>query len=114
MLANVWRVPLAADRRVTWADARQLTSDEAFIEFVDVSPDGSELFVSSNRRGNQDIWRMPAGAVKCSRSHPILRPTCVRRFRGTASSRVILVPFRQSRHLDHASGRWASTPGDHR
>jgi Tol biopolymer transport system component/serine/threonine protein kinase len=59
-VANVWRVPFTADRRVTWADARQLTTDEAFIEFIDVSPDGSELFLSSNRRGNQDIWRMPA------------------------------------------------------
>lgn len=59
-VANVWRVPFTADRRVTWADARQLTTDEAFVEFIDVSPDGSELFLSSNRRGNQDIWRMPA------------------------------------------------------
>ena len=40
-------------------DGRQLTTDEAFVEFIDVSPDGSELFLSSNRRGNQDIWRMP-------------------------------------------------------
>jgi len=60
LLANAWRVPLTRDRRVTWADAQQLTFDEAFIEFMDVSPDGSELFFSSNRRGNQDIWRMPA------------------------------------------------------
>jgi TolB protein len=58
-LANVWRVPLLADRRATWADARQLTWDEAFIEFLDISPDGSELIFSSDRLGNQDIWRMP-------------------------------------------------------
>jgi Tol biopolymer transport system component len=59
LVANAWRVPLRTDRRVNWADAQQLTSDEAFIEFMDVSPDGSELFLSSNRRGNQDLWRMP-------------------------------------------------------
>jgi Tol biopolymer transport system component/predicted Ser/Thr protein kinase len=71
-VANVWRVPVTANRRVTWADARQLTTDEAFVEFIDVSPDGSELFVSSNRRGNQDIWRMPAagGEMQQVTSHP--------------------------------------------
>jgi Tol biopolymer transport system component len=58
LVANAWRVPLRTDRRVNWADAQQLTSDEAFIEFMDLSPDGSELFLSSNRRGNQDIWKM--------------------------------------------------------
>jgi eukaryotic-like serine/threonine-protein kinase len=82
LLANVWRVPLTADRRVTWADARQLTSDEAFIEFIDVSPDGSELFVSSNRRGNQDLWRMPAGGGEMqqvtSDPAPDMRPSISR------------------------------------
>jgi Tol biopolymer transport system component len=60
LIANAWRVPLLADRQATWADAQQLTSDEAFIEFMDVSPDGSNLYISSDRRGNQDIWRMPS------------------------------------------------------
>jgi Tol biopolymer transport system component len=58
-ISNAWRVPLLADRPATWADAQQLTSDEAFVEFIDVAPNGSELFFSSDRRGNQDIWRMP-------------------------------------------------------
>ena len=39
---------------------KQVTSDHAFIEFVDVSPDGAMLAVSSDRRGNQDLWLLPA------------------------------------------------------
>ena len=38
----------------------QVTSERAFIEFVDVSPDGRQLAVSSDRRGNQDLWVLPA------------------------------------------------------
>jgi Tol biopolymer transport system component len=59
VVANVWRVPLRDDV-VRWADAQQLTFDEALIEFVDVTPDGRELVISSDRHGNQDIWRMPS------------------------------------------------------
>ena len=59
-VANVWRVPILSDRPATWADAKQVTSEHAFIEFVDVSPDGALLAVSSDRRGNQDLWLLPA------------------------------------------------------
>jgi Tol biopolymer transport system component len=59
-VSNVWRVPIQSDRPATWADAKQLTSERAFIEFVDVSPDGTLLAVSSDRRGNQDLWLLPA------------------------------------------------------
>src|SRR6266508_2353187 len=45
----------------TWADAVQVTSEQAFIEFVDVSTDGRRLLVSSDRGGNQDIWMLAAG-----------------------------------------------------
>ena len=34
---------MLSDRLATWTDAKQLTSDNAFIEFVDASPDGSLL-----------------------------------------------------------------------
>ena len=37
-----------------------MTSERAYIEFVDVSPDGQQLAVSSDRRGNQDLWVLPA------------------------------------------------------
>ena len=60
-VANVWRVPILAGRPATWADAEQITFEEAFIEFVDVSPDGRHLAFSSARAGNQDLWRMPMG-----------------------------------------------------
>ena len=59
-VANVWRAPILSDRPMTWADATQITSERAYIEFVDVSPDGTTLAVSSDRRGNQDIYVLPA------------------------------------------------------
>jgi Tol biopolymer transport system component/tRNA A-37 threonylcarbamoyl transferase component Bud32 len=58
-VANVWRTPIPSDRLATWADAVQVTSERAYIEFVDVSPDGTTLAVSSDRRGNQDIYLLP-------------------------------------------------------
>jgi len=59
-VSNVWRVPIRQDRPATWADARRVTSERTYIEFVDVSPDGQHLAVSSDRRGNQDLWVLPA------------------------------------------------------
>lgn len=57
-VANVWRVPVLFDRAATWSDAEQLTFDQAFIEFLDVSPDGEQLVLSSDRGGNQDLWAL--------------------------------------------------------
>lgn len=59
-VSNVWRVPILHDRPATWADAEQLTFDQAFVEFGDVSPDGERLVVSSDRSGNQDLWILPS------------------------------------------------------
>jgi TolB protein len=59
-VANVWSVPMLPDRVATWADARQVTFDHALIEFLDLSPDGRTLAVSSDRSGNYDLWLMPA------------------------------------------------------
>ena len=55
-VANVWRLPLGEDRVANWSDAEQLTFDQAFIEYIDVSLDGQSLAFSSNRGGNQDLW----------------------------------------------------------
>ncbi len=55
-IANVWRVPILADRPATWNDAEQITFEQAFIEFLDLSPDGTELALSSDRLGNPDLW----------------------------------------------------------
>lgn len=60
-VSNVWRVPSLQDRPATWADAQQITFDEAYIEMLDVSPDGRRLLISSDRAGNPDLWMLPAG-----------------------------------------------------
>ena len=57
-VANVWRVPLLDDRVANWSHAEQLTFDQAFIEYIDVSSDGQYLVFSSNRGGNQDLWAL--------------------------------------------------------
>jgi Tol biopolymer transport system component len=59
-VANLWQVPILPDRPATWADANQMTFDQAFIEFVDVSADGQHLLIASDRAGNSDVWMLPA------------------------------------------------------
>ena len=48
--ANIFRVPLLADRPATWMDATQLTFDEAEYESLDISGDG-RIVVGSDRLG---------------------------------------------------------------
>jgi Tol biopolymer transport system component len=55
-IGNVHRVPLHRDRAATWAEAEPLTFDQAWVEFLDVSPDGRRLAFSSDRSGNSDLW----------------------------------------------------------
>ena len=71
-ISNIWRVPILSDRTATWLDAEQLTFDQAFIESVDVSPDGTQLLFSSNRAGNQDLWMVPVagGELQQLTTHP--------------------------------------------
>ena len=71
-VANVWRVPILPDREATWADAEQVTFDQAFVEYMDVSADGQQIVVSSDRTGNQDLWVMPAsgGAMRQLTTEP--------------------------------------------
>jgi TolB protein len=57
---NVWRVPILEDRVATWDDAEQITFDHATTRFADLSSDGRVLVLSSDRSGNQDLWRLPA------------------------------------------------------
>ncbi len=59
-VANVWRVPIMRERPATWVDAQQITFDQAFVECMDVSPDGKRLVVNSNRGGYVDLWTMPS------------------------------------------------------
>ena len=59
-VANVFRVPLTSSRPMTWADAQQLTFDHAEVETLDISPSGETLAISSDRRGNKDLWLLPS------------------------------------------------------
>ncbi len=59
LVANVWKVPILEDRPATWADAEQLTFEQAFVESFDVSPDGAQLMLNSDRSGNPDLWMLP-------------------------------------------------------
>ncbi len=58
-VANVWRLPILPDRSATWDDAEQLTFDEAYIETFDLSPDDTQIIISSDRSGNPDLWLLP-------------------------------------------------------
>jgi Tol biopolymer transport system component/serine/threonine protein kinase len=62
-VANVWRVPILEDREAVWADAEQLTFDQANIATLDLSADRQQLIVSSDRGGNDDIWVMPTHGI---------------------------------------------------
>jgi len=55
-VANVWRVPILDDGEAGWEDADQLTFDEAFVETLDLHPDGARLIISSDRGGSQELW----------------------------------------------------------
>ena len=55
-VANIYRVPILEDRVATWNDAQQVTFEQAFVEYVDVSNDGERLALSSDRSGNPEVW----------------------------------------------------------
>jgi Tol biopolymer transport system component len=61
-VANVWRVPISTLERgeAVWADAEQITFDQAAAGALDLSPDGERLLLDSDRTGNWDIWVVPA------------------------------------------------------
>ncbi|HUU32936.1 MAG TPA: protein kinase, partial [Vicinamibacterales bacterium] len=61
-VGNVWRVPMPErGRPATWADAEQVTHEQAHVQSIDLSADGSRLLVSTNRRGPYGLWSLPAG-----------------------------------------------------
>jgi Tol biopolymer transport system component len=59
-LSNVWRVPILTDRPATWADAQRITSDQAYIRYLGLTPDGRSLVVDSDRDGRHHLWMLPA------------------------------------------------------
>lgn len=53
-------VPILKDRLATWADAEPITAENAYLQYLDVSPDGGQLVIGSDRGGNQDLWILPS------------------------------------------------------
>ena len=60
LVSNVWRAPILHERTASWADAEQITFDQALISYLDVSLDGRRLVVGSDRSGSGVIWVLPA------------------------------------------------------
>ncbi len=60
-IANVWRVPILPDRPAVWNDAERLTSSDGFIEYIDLSVDGTRVLLSSDQSGNPDVWILNLG-----------------------------------------------------
>jgi Tol biopolymer transport system component len=58
LVANVWRVPILKDRAATWQDAQPLTSEQAFVDSIDVCRGGPLLAFSSDRASTLDLWMM--------------------------------------------------------
>ena len=117
-VANVWRVPIPSDRPATWADATQVTSERRLHRVRRrVSRTARLLAVSSDRRGNQDLWLV---ARRGWRDHPAhdgpdarLEPALVA---GRTRDCVLRVSQWQPGHLGHAFAGWSGatahlTPG---
>lgn len=66
-IANVWRVPILHDRLATWSDAQRITNDEAYVESVDLSPDGQWLAIDSDRSGTRNLWILPSSGGEMRR-----------------------------------------------
>ncbi len=66
-VGNVWRVPLLENRPATWEDAQQVTFGQDFIATVRLSADQSSLLLTSDRAGNDDVWRQPIAGGEMSR-----------------------------------------------
>ena len=64
VFSNVWRVPIFGDRPATWADAEQLTGEDAYVVHLDLSADGKRLILTSDRGGSPDLWMLPAAGGK--------------------------------------------------
>ena len=59
-IGNIYRVPFRQDKPATWAEAEQLTFDQASVQCFDLDRNGTRLAVSSDRSGSFDLWTMPS------------------------------------------------------
>ena len=67
LVGNIWRVPIFEGRSATWADAEQLTFDQGWVEYLDISPDGHHIAFSSDSGGRTTIWTMTLDDGKLQR-----------------------------------------------
>ena len=58
---NIWWVPVDSGRSLSVFDAVPLTTGSQAIEGIAVSSDSRYVYFTSDRTGNSDIWRIPAG-----------------------------------------------------
>jgi Tol biopolymer transport system component len=59
--ANIWAVDIPETGVASLDTARQITFGNEQIEKLALSPDGTWLAYDSDRNGQADIWKMPAG-----------------------------------------------------
>ena len=58
--ANIWTAPISATATTSYSAMRPVTRENQRVEGVALSPDGKWLAYDANRRGNADVFRMPA------------------------------------------------------
>jgi Tol biopolymer transport system component/DNA-binding SARP family transcriptional activator len=59
MRSNIWSAPISPGMVTPLSAMRRVTSGDQEVECVSVSRDGVWLIYDSNKRGNQDIYKMP-------------------------------------------------------
>ncbi len=112
-VGNVWRVPFRPDRPATWADAEQLTFDQAYIECVGLNRAGTSArgqLGSCRQHRSVDTagfrWRVASDHVRSERR---MVSRLVARW---VAARVLRPSHRQPRDLDRA-GDGRSVAADH-
>ncbi len=59
--SNIWSLPIPSHGPANSNDAKQLTTGNQLIEYMNPSPDGRWLLYDSNLHGSADIYRIPIG-----------------------------------------------------
>ena len=114
-VSYVWRIPILDERQATWADAEQITFDEAFIEHFDVSSDGERLALSSERAGNpRHLGSARKRRGDATAHHRHCRRLCSAVVPRRPAAGLLLRSQRESGYLDRIGQWWSRTTADHR